>query len=232
MPEQTMPEARLQSAWSTKHVYAMAVVSLFVGLLAGYLLRGTESASPSAATQQAPPAEAQTGPAGGGAHPMPTMEQMKQMADSMAAPLAAKLKTDPNNPKLLAQLGALYNKTHQFKAAGMYYEKALRVDPKNVEMRNELASCLYYTGDVDGALHQLEQSLKDDPNNVNALFNLGMIRWKGKHDSAGAIAAWQQLLKKNPGLDRKPIVEKMIAEASTQGAALTVGSQGALDHAR
>ena len=79
-----------------------------------------------------------------------------------------------------------------------------------------MASCLYYSGDVDGALSQLQQSLKADPKNVNALFNLGMVLWKGKNDTDGAVAAWQQLLKSNPGLDRKPVVEKMIAEAKTQ----------------
>jgi len=163
----------------------------------------------------AQPASMPAGPSTG-SHPMPTMEQMKQMADKMAAPLLEKLKANPNDTNLLIQVGNIYEKTHQFKPAAEYYEKALKVDPKNVEIRNEMASCLYYSGDVDGALSQLQQSLKADPKNVNALFNLGMVLWKGKNDTDGAVAAWQQLLKSNPGLDRKPVVEKMIAEAKTQ----------------
>jgi cytochrome c-type biogenesis protein CcmH/NrfG len=43
-----------------------------------------------------------------------------------------------------------------------------------------------------------------------------MIRWKGKNDPTGAIAAWQELLKTNPKLDRRPVVEQMIAEAQHQ----------------
>jgi cytochrome c-type biogenesis protein CcmH/NrfG len=82
-----------------------------------------------------------------------------------------------------------------------------------------MASCLYYTGDVEGALGQLQQSLSYDSKNANALFNLGMVKWKGKNDAAGAIAAWQTLLKTNPKLDRKPVVEKMIAEAKLGNAA-------------
>ena len=39
-----------------------------------------------------------------GGHPMPTMEQMKAMADVNAAPLLEKLKTDPKNAKLLLQV--------------------------------------------------------------------------------------------------------------------------------
>ena len=86
-------------------------------------------------------------------------------------------------------------------------------------MRTQMASCVFYSGQVDEAVHQLQLALKSDPRNVNALFNLGLIKYKGKKDTTGAIAAWQQLLKGNPNLDRKPIVEKMIAEAQAAGAA-------------
>ena len=89
----------------------------------------------------------------------------------------------------------------------------MKIDRKNVSTRTELASCLYYSGDADGAIAQLNQSLKYNPTDPNSLFNLGLIKWKGKNDAAGAIATWEQLLKTNPNLDRKPIVEQMIAEA-------------------
>src|SRR5271165_5653499 len=39
---------------------------------------------------------------------MPTMAEMKQMADKQAAPLLEKLKSDPNNSTLLTQVGAIY----------------------------------------------------------------------------------------------------------------------------
>jgi cytochrome c-type biogenesis protein CcmH/NrfG len=228
MADASLSAGKPQISWKAKQAYAMAVVCLLVGLLAGYLLRGSSSsttASSSAATQPgSQPGAMQPGtiPAvmkpgtmpPNGTHPMPTMEQMKQMADKMTAPLIAKLKANPNDTKVLIQIAGLYNKAHQFKDAADYYGKALRLDPKNVDTRNEMASCLYYSGDADGAIAQLQQSLKTDPRNVNALFNLGMVRWKGKNDSRGAIAAWQQLLKANPMLDRKPIVEQMIAEAA------------------
>jgi len=81
-----------------------------------------------------------------------------------------------------------------------------------------LASCLYYSGDADGALSQLNQALKYKPTDVNSLFNLGMIKYRGKNDPKGAIAAWQELLRTNPNLDRKPDVEKLIAEAKASPA--------------
>ena len=108
---------------------------------------------------------------------------------------------------------------HQFKEAAGYYDRSLKLDPKNVPLRVALASCLYYGGDVDSALAQLNQALKYDPKDINSLFDVGVMRWKGKKDAPGAIAAWQELLKVHPDLDRRPIVEKMIAEARTGGGA-------------
>jgi len=146
---------------------------------------------------------------------MPTLEDMKRMADKKAEPLLEKLKADPRNSDLLNQIGTLYKATHQFKEAEGYFQKALDVDPKNVGARTDLASCLFYEGDADGAIKQLEQSLTYDPKDANSLFNLGMIRMQAKNDSKGAVAAWQQLLKSNPKLaeDKKAAVEKLIAQA-------------------
>ena len=46
-----------------------------------------------------------------------------------------------------------------------------------------------------------------------------MIKWQGKQDSKGALAAWQELLKSNPQLspDRKAQVEKLMADAQMPG---------------
>lgn len=198
--------------WKSSQVYAMAVVCLLIGVTLGYLFRGSASHS-------TPVPQAQASPAAGapaGAHPqMPTLEDMKRMADKKAEPLLEKLKADPRNSDLLNQIGTLYKATHQFKEAEGYFQKALDVDPKNVGARTDLASCLFYEGDADGAIKQLEQSLTYDPKDANSLFNLGMIRMQAKNDSKGAVAAWQQLLKSNPKLaeDKKAAVEKLIAQA-------------------
>ncbi len=197
--------------WESRQVYALAAVCLVVGLALGYLFRGSQS--PAA---RVPAVDANQGaPAGTMGGQMPTLEQMKHMADVKAQPLLEKLKTDPANPDLLAEIGTAYQAAHQFKEAAGYYEKSLAINPKNVVIRTEIASCLYYDGNVDGALAQLEQALKDDPKNANVLFNLGVMRLDAKKDKQGAVAAWQQLLKSNPTLDaqKKNAVEKMIAEA-------------------
>jgi cytochrome c-type biogenesis protein CcmH/NrfG len=217
MENETDVQPTVASAWQAKQAYAMAVISLVVGLAIGYLFRG--SASPAlrpaptvAVAPQAPHA------AGGMGSPTPSLEQMKQMADDKAAPLLDKVKSDPNNAGLLIKVGDLYQATHQFREAAGYYDKALHIDPKNVQARTQAASCLYYDGDVDGAISQLQQALRDDPKNANSLFNLGIMKLQGKKDSKGALAAWQLLLKSNPQLsqDRKARVQKLISDVQAQ----------------
>lgn len=196
--------------WKPAQVYTMAGICVVIGLVLGYLFRDSASnAVPASAVAQASSQGAITAPA-----QMPSLDQMKHMADEQAEPLLAKLQNDPNNSDLLNQIGTIYKATHQFKEAIRYYQKAVQADPKNNLARTDLASCLYYEGDVDGALTQLQQALTYNPKDANSLFNLGMIRWKGKGDTKGAVEAWNQLLKSNPQLDKqkKTQVEKLLAE--------------------
>ena len=214
------------TGWRTVQVYAMAVICLGVGLLLGFLARGSESgATKTAAANTMPAVDAANPPAA--MKPMPSLDDMKQMADKQAAPLLEKLKTNPNDAVVLNQVGAIFKMTHQFKAAEDYFQKAIQADPKNVGARTDLASCLYYEGDVDGALKQLESAREASPKDASTLFNLGMIRWQGKGDASGAVKIWEQLLKSNPKLagDRKAQVEKLIAQAKEHSS----GKLGAFD---
>jgi cytochrome c-type biogenesis protein CcmH/NrfG len=209
------PSGKLPSPSTTglpaQHTYLVAGTCLMLGLLVGYFLLSAPARS--VKPLQIPANRLTPGTGLVGTHPKLTLDQMKQMADVQASTLLEKSKTDPNNPALLVQIAGVYQSTHQFKEAADSFQRALQIDPRNVSARTELASCLYYAGDPDGALSQLQQALKYKPTDANSLFNLGMIIYRGKHDPKGAIAAWQELLKVHPDLDRKPIVEKMIAEA-------------------
>jgi cytochrome c-type biogenesis protein CcmH/NrfG len=216
-------EPGVSRGWKTPQVYAMASVCLVIGLAVGYLFRGSVSCpAPAVQAAQMPagaagPAVAPSAGSPTSATPaqMPSLDDMKHMADKKAEPLLAKLKADPDNSQLLNQIGVLYKATHQFKDAAGYFQKAVDADPKNVAARTDLASCLFYQGDADGAIQQLQQSLSYDPRDANSLFNLGMIRLQAKNDPHGAIVAWQQLLKLNPALadDKKAAVQKLIAQA-------------------
>ena len=200
------------SEWTSSQVYSMAAVCLLLGLVLGYLFRGSQTQARVASVpgQTEAPAMADL------PQQMPGLDQMKRMADTKAAPLLAQLKNDPRNAGLMKQVAKIYETTHQFQLAADYYGKALDIDPKDITARTERASCLYYAGDVDGAVAQLQQAVQDNPGDANSLFNLGMIRWKGKNDARGALQAWNQLLKANPQLesDKRAQVEKLMAEVS------------------
>jgi cytochrome c-type biogenesis protein CcmH/NrfG len=189
-------------------VYAIVGICLVLGLFVGYFVMGKH-----AVPRVAPAQTAANKVPSMGNHPKLTLEQMKQMADVQASSLVEKSKAEPKNAALLVQIAGIYQSTHQFKEAANYFQSALKIDPKNVSARTAMASCMYYSADVDGAIGQLNQALKYSPKDPNTLFNLGMIKYQGKKDPTGAVATWQQLLELNPNLDRKPIVEQMIAEA-------------------
>jgi cytochrome c-type biogenesis protein CcmH/NrfG len=42
---------------------------------------------------------------------------------------------------------------------------------------------------------------------------MGIVKWQGKGDPAGAVAAWQELLKRNPNYPEKARIEELIAKA-------------------
>ena len=224
--ELTAPSTAGQSLPAT-HVYVMATMCLAAGLAVGYLWRGPQTIAPPP-RPSAVVASPSSSPHAAGGH-TPTLEEMKQIADKQASPLLEKLKGDPNNSALLAQVGATYHASHQFKEASAYYEKAVQIEPGNMVLRNKLASSLYRSGDVEGAIAQLNEGLRHDPKDANSLFNLGMIRLQGKGDGKGAVAAWQQLLKSNPQLsdDRKAEVQKLMANVLTN-----LSSQNGMEGAR
>jgi Tfp pilus assembly protein PilF len=189
----------------------------------GYFLRGTESTSahtPDASTAQ----HAQAGmPAQmGEGQKMPSIEEMKRMADKAAEPLLAQLKTDPKNEKLIVKIGATYKSAHQFKDAAQYFSQALALNPKDLQLRNETGVDYYYAGDVDKAVAVFEEGLKYTPNDPSTLLNLGVIKARKQGDSKGAVELWKRLLANNPQLagDKKQQIEKLIAEAQ-KGAPLT-----------
>lgn len=219
-------EVRTPSAlWKPAQTYILATICLIIGVALGYLVRGSASPAPvaQAAAQSGQPAAG----AMGQPQAMPSLADMKRMADKQAEPLLTKLKTDPKDVETLNKTALTYKSAHQFDEAIAYFQKALAIDPKNVPIRTDMASCMYYSGNVDGAIAQLQKSLTYDPKHAGTLMNLGIIKWKGKDDAPGAISAWQTLLKLNPGFPQKDKVEQLIAQAreSQHPAGAALGSR-------
>jgi len=216
MEEGLKQEGKGTATWTTTQTYVMATVCLLIGALVGYLLRGSAKPAtplPASSVEMKQPANA---PPPGMGQGTPTLADLKHMADKKAEPLLAQLQSDPRNVDLLNKTALTYKAAHQFKDSIGYFQKALEVDPKNVPIRTDLASCMYYMGDVDGALAELNKSLTYDPKHPGTLMNIGIIKWQGKNDINGAIAAWQTLLKQNPNFPQKDVIQHMITEAKQQ----------------
>jgi len=135
------------------------------------------------------------------------------MADTQAAPLLEKLKSDPNNSSLLSEIGNLYYDAQQYPIAVDYYGRALKTKPADAAVRTDMATAYWYMGDADRAIAEFTKALTYEPNKPNTLFNLGLVRLKGKMDRAGAVADWEKLLATNPNYEGKDKVVRMISEA-------------------
>ena len=210
--------ASTTNSWSTAQAFTLAVASLLLGICGGWLIRRSAVTVPATAQVAATsvPAVAQNPaalPALGAMAAQPAAQDLKQAADTQAAPIIAQLKADPTNAGLLSQIGNLYYDAKQYPTAIDYYERALKAQPSNTSVRTDLGTAYWYTGNADEAITQYEKSLTYDPNKPDTLFNLGIVKWQGKKDGPGAVAAWQKLLDTNPSYPGKDNVLQLIAQA-------------------
>lgn len=188
----------------------LAVVCLLIGVAAGWFFRG--SGTPGAVAPAAV-ASASALQRMGANSQMPTPAELRQMANSQAAPLLEQLTPDPNNADLLAKIGNIYYDTQQYPQAIDYYQQALKIQPTNAGVRTDLATAYWYTGNADTAITEFTKALSYEPNKANTLFNLGVVQWQGKMDINGAVATWQKLLDTNPNYENKDKALDLMAQA-------------------
>jgi len=204
----TKPSTSLEQ-WTSTQAYVLAVICLLVGVACGWFIRGSQSPAAVAAGPSSPaPAVGNNGTA-----QAPTPAEMQKMADTQAAPLIQKLAADPANVELLENIGNIYYDAQKFPTAIDYYQRALKEQPENTGVRTDMATAIWYTGNADGAITEFNKSLTYEPTKANTLFNLGIVLWQGKHDVAGAVAAWEKLLAANPNYENKEKVQQLIANA-------------------
>ena len=134
----------------------------------------------------------------------------------LAAPLLAVLRVDPKNVESLVQLGNLYYDHHVYPQAIEYYARALELRPNDVNVRTDLGTAYWYSNLPQQAVKEYEKSLAINPSHPNTLFNLGIVRSQGLQDAAGAIVAWEKLLKTNPDYPEKQRVLDLITKARSQ----------------
>jgi cytochrome c-type biogenesis protein CcmH/NrfG len=211
-----------KSSWTNSQAYTMIVICLLAGIAGGWFLRGSQSPSVAAASS---PATSAAAPPNSASNEQPTAQQMKMMADTQAGPLINQLKSDPTNAGLLVKIANIYYDTQQYPTAIDYYRRALNLQPTNADVRTDFATAIWYTGDADAAIAEFNTALSYEPNKANTLFNLGVVKWQGKMDINGAVAAWQKLLDTNPNYENKSKVLEMIAEARKHSGIATAGTK-------
>lgn len=200
--------------WTRPRALALMTVCLFAGIAGGWAIHGTQNpaATPTAKSAGIPAAAANPAPQA------PSPDQLKAMADNQAAPLIAKLSTDPKNSDVIISIGNLYYDAKQYPVAVDYYRRALDLKPSDAAVRTDMATAYWYLGDADKAIAEFNTALTYAPTNPNTLFNLGLVKWEGKHDGPGAVADWKKLLATNPNYASRNQVEKMLSDVEKQPA--------------
>ena len=190
--------------WSSTQAYLLAAFCLLLGVALGYLFRGSASSMPQSAT--APQSTS-----------VPNTQAQAALQQSVV-PLLEAVNRNPADYDAFVKLGDLYYDGQQFPNAIQYYERALVIHPENPDVRTDLGTAYWYIGNADKALAEMEISLKYKPGHPQTLFNLGWVKWQGKADAKGAVAAWQNLLKTNPDYPQKQQVEQYITKAKEHAA--------------
>jgi len=191
-------------SWTGIQAYILAAFCLLLGVALGYLFRG--SASPASAASGSVAQQSVGAPA------QPAPDTQAALA-SAAAPLLEAINKNPQDYDSLVKLGNIFYDGKQYPQAIQYYERALGIHPENPDVRTDMGTAYWYSGDADKAISAMEASLKYRPGHPQTLFNLGWVRWQGKADPKGAVAAWEQLLKANPDYPQRQQVEQYIAKA-------------------
>ena len=216
-----MQAISLQRQWTSRQALILVTLCLAVGITGGWLIRGLQETSvPSLAHSPAPSSSnANTAaPSNTASTAAPSPARLRDMADSQAAPLLAKLAANPSDAATLVEIANLYYDAQQYSVAVDYYSRALRSRPEDASVRTDMATAYWYLGNTEEAITQFNKALEIAPTNPNTLFNLGLVKWQGKHDSAGAIALWKRLLEANPNYEQKDKVLQMLSDVEKQTA--------------
>ncbi len=206
----------LHKQWTTQRALILMAVCLMAGVAGGWAIRGARRTAETDSARSANAPQPATTSASAAQTPGPT--RLKSMADNQAGPMILRLKTEPKNTDLLVNIGNLYYDAQEYPLAVDYYRRALQIKPSDAAVRTDMATAYWYLGEADTAIAEFNKALTYAPTNPSTLFNLGLVKWQGKHDSAGAIADWKKLLATNPNYEARDKVQQMLSDVEKQTA--------------
>lgn len=187
--------------WTSRETYLLAMVTLFCGLIVGYLFHGTTAAQ-----------NAVTAPVVTASSPAAQTESPEQLR-ILVQPMLDAARVNPKDPEPLINVGNTYYDHRFYNEAIQYYEKALVLRPNDVNVRTDMGTAYFYAGNPQRAIQEFERSLKVEPTHAQTLFNMGIVKFEGLKDNTGAVTAWERLLATNPNYAEKQKVLDYIAKA-------------------
>jgi cytochrome c-type biogenesis protein CcmH/NrfG len=188
------------NSWRPGQVGVVVLAVLVLGILLGYLFHSTSSSGVTASASNGSRATATA----------------SDRFNSTIQPLLERLRSNPNDPDLLASIGNAYYDQHNYDNAVGYYRRYLDLRPQDINVRTDMGTAMWYSGNPDGAISQFEAALRVQPDYPNTLFNLGIVKWQGKQDRLGALECWQRLLTAHPEYSDRQKVEELIQEVKAE----------------
>lgn len=112
--------------------------------------------------------------------------------------LERQVQAKPGDLAAWVELGNLAFDTHQPDKAVPAYEAALKLDPRNPNVWTDLGVMYRDLGRFRDAVAAFDKAVALDPGHDTARFNKGVVLLHDLKDRAGAIEAWEGLLRVNP----------------------------------
>ncbi|HCX33058.1 MAG TPA: hypothetical protein DHV08_05500 [Rhodocyclaceae bacterium] len=173
-------------------VVAALAVGFFLGSMFMELKPGANMPPAMSLEQGAAPGAGSAGAGGPDGQGMPR-ELAAQLRD-----LEIATAQKPNDQSGWIELGNAYFDARQAQRAIAAYGKAVALGPVSADVWTDYGTMLREADQAKKAVECFDAALKQNPDHQNALFNKGVVLLHDASDRAGALAAWERLLKVNP----------------------------------
>lgn len=167
-------------------LYIVALITFGIGFISGVIFSAVKS-TPMDAGQNHPPQQA----VGQAPQQQDKGEAIKILEQTVA--------NEPDNYEAWVRLGNNYYDTGQSEKAITAYDKALAIHNGSANVWTDLGIMYRRTGQFDKAIESFREGAKREPGHIPSRFNMGIVFLADLKDTSGAIAAWEEVLKLDPG---------------------------------
>ena len=112
--------------------------------------------------------------------------------------LEAEVTAHPENFEAWTRLGHLYYDSNQPQKAVQAYTKSLELHTGDANLLTDLGVMYRRIKQPEKAIETFDRARKMDPTHLPSRYNKGIVLLYDLHDTAGAIASWEELLQINP----------------------------------